>query len=405
MSLAYFKVGSRDNIVASSSSLGWLNPEEGGSIKKFLNFFEGDDEEREEREPETSKSLDNGRLVHKYIENSDKFIIEDKEKPTEMMAGLLEKVVTVYSDVQAGFTARLGNINSTIVSSVKKADQAQAEILQIRACYEKIANLLKLNVDDTIKIFRCGRIEAKAYSSMNELTVLEKIVTEGEVCKELDYLKFLLGARNRHVLSKEDGEKVKNMCNSLYLHPEVSVLLGLRQSDFDDNTDSIDVFKEEPVYWREMITFEDGTKVPIQCKDLLDRLVVNHTKKRIRYKDLKSTRRSIYDFKSSFEYYRYYRQMAFYKRAISSWVTTHYGTKYNFSDYTVDVLIIPVENQGLHLTGVYELTQPWLYKGAQEARTILTRLAWHLHNKQFDYMQEEIAPNGGYQYMKFPNPE
>jgi hypothetical protein len=397
--LSYFDVGTEEKPVVSNSAMSCLNPEEGGSIVKFINFFKSREEKKDEK-----PSLTNGKIVHTYIEHPDKFAVEDFKKPTDMMAGLIEKAIALQGDLKNGFSDQIRDVDVTITSKLKKQDAIAAEILQTRAAFEKFANVLKVTTDEAIKLFRAARVQAKAYSSQNELTVLENIVEAHPEAPESKYIQFLLGSRGKLVLDADSYAKVMGAVNSLTFHKATSVLLGLRQDDFAI-VDPTEVFKEQPVYWKEIHAFEDQIKVPILCKALLDRLIVNHRTKKITYVDLKTTSYSIYTFQKSFERYRYYRQMAFYKRAIQLWFTSHYSSAYNFNEYTIDVLIVPVETQGFYMTGVYAVDEFWLAKGRQEAKGIMGRYAWHVRFNEYRFSPEECAPEDQYKYLRFSNPE
>jgi hypothetical protein len=397
MSLSYYKVGTKENPILSNSSLSALNPEEGGSIVKFLNFFGSDEEERTEIE---SQALTNGRLVHKYIEDSSKFVVEG-EKPTDMMVGLLEKVAGYALDFQqVGFNQ---DVDASLVPEAKSAKTAEAEILQLRAGFEQLAGLLKLNVEAAVKIFRAARIETNSYKSRTELTLLQDILSDKKEAKEIPYLKFLMSARGKTILTNQDKITVDGMCNSLYTHPTVSELLGLREDDFGTAI-QWEIFREQPVFWKEIHSFEDEKKIQVNCKALLDRLRVCHALKKIQYVDLKSTKGSLYTFQSAFEYYRYYRQMAFYRRAIGFFMKAVYPDV-DVSRYDLEVFIVPVENKGLFLTGIYAVDIFWLGKGMVEAKGLLGRYAWHVRNGEYRYSPEEHGVDGVYRPLTFKKPE
>jgi hypothetical protein len=397
--LSYFQVGTEEAPVVSNSAMSALNPQEGGSIRKFINFFK----EREEATYGTP-SLKNGKLIHKYIEAPETFAVEDFIKPTDMMAGLLEKAAQLHYDATKGFVEKLKGINTQITSSLKKAETASAEILQTQAAFEKLSRLFNTTVEDAIRIFRCARIDTSAYKARTELGLVEDIVEAAKDSPITHYLKFLLNSKGKIVLSADDHKVIIGALNSLNTHKAVAELLGLRKDDFAV-VDPVEIFREQPVFWKETITFEDGTKLPVQCKALLDRLIINHRTKTITYVDLKTTSYSIYTFQISFEDYRYYRQMAFYRRAIEFWFNSFYSGSYNLSEYTVDVLIVPVETKGLYLTGIYEVDQRWLIKGRAEAKTLLSRYAWHVRHEEYRFAPEEVGANGLYKYLKFTEPK
>ena len=56
----------------------------------------------------------------------------------------------------------------------------------------------------------------------------------------------------------------------------------------------------------------------IECKALLDGILIDHHDKTIEPFDLKTTSKSVFDFTDSFLQYGYYRQCAFYEQALLS---------------------------------------------------------------------------------------
>lgn len=393
---SYFNVGTPESPVVSSSSFHAINPEEGGSIVKFRNFFHEKDEEKH------SLSLDRGKLVHKYQEDPDKFVVEDFEAPTDMMSGLLERTIQLCDAHTKGvFEHR--DINTTITSENKVEKNKNAEILETFAFYQRFAELLALSVEDTIRIFRTARIEKKAYLRRNESSLLGEILN-GE--KEIPYLKFLQNSRTKHVLKKETKEKVEGAIQALYTHPKVSALLGLRNPNSDFESTDVNglvskIYSELPIFWSEQVsTFDIDKVVRVNCKALLDKLKVNHSSKIITYVDLKTTAYSIYKYQEAFEKYRTYRQVAFYVRAIVKWFEVMFPDK-NIKEYTLEVFIVPVETNGSYLTTIYEVSQPWLFKGKTEYVSLLSRVAWHYNTGEMRYSYEEIKGNG---ILKLPNP-
>lgn len=399
--LSYFEVGDRENPVVSNSSLSRLNPEQGGSIVKFLNFF--NDEEKENQKKE-STSLTNGKLVHAFIENPETFVVQSNA-PTDMMRTFLDKLSELSRDIKVSGTLPW-DIDASVTSDLKTEKAATAEKLQLLHGFEKLGNVLGLTTDQTIKCFRAARTLTESYKSKRELTLLQDITPDNTEAIERKYLNFLLTSAGKHVLKPDDYKDVTGMCNSLTTHKAVSKLLGLQKFDeFDDEYEgTAEVFKEKAIYWTEFITTEEGRKIAIKCKALLDRLKLNMDKKKITYVDLKSTKSSVYLFQSAFEYYRYYRQIAWYNRAINIWFKAYYPDL-NFSDFTVENYIVPVENQGTYSTGIYNVSQPWIIKGKAEAKALLERYAWHKEKGEYIYAPEEIKPDGSYKCLEFKNPE
>lgn len=89
----YFQLSTYEGqTVLSNSLLGLINPDQGGSQKKFEQYLENGFEQKE------GLYIENGRLYHSYKENQDQFAIEPENKPTETTAKWAEMVHEVLAD-------------------------------------------------------------------------------------------------------------------------------------------------------------------------------------------------------------------------------------------------------------------------------------------------------------------
>ncbi len=389
----YHSVGNTEKKVVSSSSFSTIDPTQGGYPQKYVNFFKENEEVKEKT------TLKNGRLVHSYIEKPESFAVAPIDAPTDMMLGLLDRTVLNAMNLTSNTFPVNQDIDIRIISDLK-GDKADAEVKQLDLAYEKLAQLLKTTKDNSIRAYREASISTKAYKAKRELTVLSDII---ENKKEKEYINFLTNTRDKIVLNAEDKEKVVGAVNSLTLHPIVSKLLGLVEDELGDNNDII--FKELPIFWEEsvMALGDSGiieNTIQLECKALLDRLVIDHNKKIITYTDLKTTGHSIYTYQSSFEFYRTYRQVAFYTRAIKELFKQTLKDK-KIEDYKLIVNIVPVETFGHFLTTIYGVSPQWLFKGRSECANLLSRVAYHEVNG-YNASYEEIIGNGK---LQFENPK
>lgn len=393
LELDYYDVGTQGDPVISNSSLHSLDPTEGGSIISFMNFFVKKEETTEKT------ALFNGKLVHRYIQKPNDFVIEDFEKPTAMMATLLEQIVLERDALIKGFFDK--DVSIDISNDFKSPKAKEAGLLETRNCFEKLANLLQLDVDNTIRVFRAGRSVNTSYKNYTEANVLGSIIADTQDTRAYQYTKFLLDSREKFVLSEKDGQKVKGAINSLSTNSKVASLLGLQNDDIDGAIG--ECFVETAAYWQEAVTNETlfpNEKLKINCKALMDRVVVNHHSKIIKLIDLKTTKDSIYLFQDAMEKYRYYRQLAFYQRALANWFKATYPD-HNYADYKVSLYLVPVETSGYFLSGIYDMSNGWLYKGKKEIHDLLSRYAWHRKTGEYQYSLEERL-NGG--LLKFKEP-
>jgi uncharacterized protein YnzC (UPF0291/DUF896 family) len=250
----YFKIGNQHDLYVSASSLKHLSPQDGGCPQKFLDFVNGDLEQKE------SASLDRGNLVHKFAESPEEFIVSDVVEPSEM------------------------GVKWTL--EVKKLiDEKGTDI------YED---------DESVAIILKAKENVGAYKNIKKVEVIvEKFQKECE-----DYLNFLYKADGKIAMTPATRKIVEACNNSLYSNLHINSLLFNKLGNFEE-------FKELVIIWTRNLD-----DVAIKMKAKLDDVTVYHDEKVIHINDIKTTSKALSLFQYEFRNYRIYRQMAFYVEAI-----------------------------------------------------------------------------------------
>jgi hypothetical protein len=133
----------------------------------------------------------------------------------------------------------------------------------------------------------------------------------------------------------------------------------------------------------------------LKCKAKLDNIYIDLDNKIIYLNDLKTTAKPISLFKNTLEFYKYYRQIAFYKRALIKQI------KFNnllvghvdFSNYKIVCQIIAVETTGNFECQVFNVDE-YLPKGEEEIKSLLTRIKFHKDSNQWKRSMEDILGQG-----------
>jgi hypothetical protein len=343
----YYEYGSSRNVVISNSLLSTINPEEDGHPLKTMQFLEKKLEEKD------TKSINSGKLIHAYVENPRNFAIADFEKPSsDMMCKL------IYILSSEGYNSR---------TYTQYLDDA-AEL----AGYSRKPKEL----DDNQK-------------------------------KYLDYLNEI--SEKEYAITKQESEILLNQINSLKSNLKINDELF---NNYDDNADIL-TFNEVWINFKipaitnihEPIFIKDF-EIEIPVKVLIDRLIINRKTLQVKLIDLKSTR-SIPKFQSSFEYYRYYRQLALYRLGLKKLIVDKATVKDKYGqDFTIDLpnknlnsykfytYIIAVENNGNYLTQIFDIPESWLNYGLEEAKVLSERLAWHIINNNWLEQKESYLSAG-----------
>jgi hypothetical protein len=258
---------------------------------------------------EDSKALYNGKLIHLYVEDPGAFNISTVERPTDMLASWVEEVY--------------GNVKMLGEGCVNDA----GIFLTAMGCRGERYKSLK-DKDKGIDKFRDG----------------------------LPYLKQLFVQDNSHCVTAETKALLDNCIASLRDNELANTLLFKTGLDWGD-----EVFNELPIYWQEK---------NLDCKALLDRVKVFRDKGLIQLVDLKTTSKSVSKFNESFDFWRYYRQMAWYKHALTVWLDQNNET----ITFDIDVYMVVVETTGIYETRVFKVKDVWLDKGELEYKEMLNRI-------------------------------
>lgn len=327
----YYSLGTSDDIVISSTSLKYIDPESGGSPRKFMKFFEEPIEERKE-----SKFVEMGVQIHKFIESPEEFVISDIEKPTEMMC--------------------------TWVNSVKKLIDEEPNILDLLPSLKKedaVISELELTTIGDVAIQ--AKEDTGVYSSLKDLAkIRKKFYDEG-----IAYLLSLYKTDGRIVLTKEVGARVIGAKESLYNNANTRALL------FNNEEEDVEEFNEFIHVWVRLIQ-----GLPIRFKMKVDRLIVNHKLQKITIIDLKTTSVALSLYKWTFKSSKTYRQLSMYGLGVRDLLS-----EYIDKGYTVNYVICAVETMDLYECEAFLIEEgdTWIQQGNNEIEQLLGRVIYHMN--------------------------
>lgn len=281
----------RELRAVNNSSLSRLNPDEGGSTKKFKIFMSGEEPEK------ITPYYTLGSTLHKWIEDRTEFVVEDFDKPSDSICAIVE--------------------------AVHEQEKNKGEIFP---AFKVILYLLQE---------ARNRNYGKSWSD----DVVVKKIVEG---RGSEYLDFLRNSENKMVLSKAENEKFAGMVASLMEDDKIMGLLSDKS-----------IKREVPIQFNYPIDSFSKEHCEVPCKALLDMVWIDETTGKIIVWDVKTGNtplskfyqyfRPAFDSSSpagfakeqvpgSFFYYRYYRQLAFYIRGLQL-----------LYDYEVEARILYIE--------------------------------------------------------------
>ena len=318
----------------SNSGMSYINPKQGGTPARYKKYIV-DGEKTEEQSP----SLENGKLIHLYVEDPSSFIISDVERPTDMLAGWIEEVYSTSDWV--------------IEDLDKHAGTVEAMALEVRG---------------------------DKYKSIKDP---EKVLAKFK--EGMPYFKHLLLQNNELCITSKQKEVVEACVDSLKSNPVAKSLLFDPLETYGD-----EAYNELAVYWKEKIGISENETVELECKGLIDRLILHKDKKVASLIDLKTTSKPIANFQKTVEYYRYHRQLSWYMRAVLKFLE---DKGENPDEWSIVTNIVAVETTGLHECFVFELSKDSIVTGMGEIANLLVRIAYATHTN--NWSQPVEAGNNG----------
>ena len=321
----------------SNSSLSKINSTQSGHPKKYKAFMNGEEEKL------NTLSLERGKLLHKWVENSDAFEVSEIEAPSEMGIIWVKEVL------------RLEELNKDIIITEENLDS--------------IFNKLILIAKDKLDIYN---------NIKKEFTIIEKFKKE-----LLEYYTFLKYPSNKIALTKTTKNILFNCYQSLYTHPIANSLLF-------EQLEEVQVFNEQAIYFQ----IEN-----VNCKSLLDRVIINHNNKTVKIIDLKTTSKPIANYPNEFAYYHTYRQLALYGKAIIELLKQ---LEYkDIEDYEISYHIVAVETIGQFTTQVFDIDIEWINKGIAEYLELIRLVQWHTSTNCWELTKDEYFGSNILKYDEF----
>lgn len=263
-----------------------------------------------EMEKKEHLSLERGKLVHLFALQPDDFVVADITRPSPGIAAVIEKLAEL-SPIE-------GFCEKTLLDAARKSG--------FQPRWGDDAVLKSVNTPET-----------KAY--------FEHLITPDEYV----------------ILTSQEKFVIESAIKSIKNHPYANYLI------FGNEWDGIEGYNELPI--KSYSATHD-----ILIKGLLDRVAIIHDKKQIIIPDLKTTSKSVSNFKDSYEFWRYYRQHAFYGKLVRDFWKDLIDKGYEVYYKSVVVNITPT---GLFETRVFDISVPWIIKGIEEYHSLLGRIAFH----------------------------
>ena len=247
---------------------------------------------------------------------------------------------------------------------------------------EQLANTLELEPNRAV-------ISAynTAYSTTNvsDEKVLEKGLKLSE--KLSDYITYLKAEKTgKKTISFADLSMLKTIDANLKKHKLANNLL-FETVDGDSANNEFHINWDFP---------KQHHGINLECKSLLDRVVINHFTKKITLIDIKTTV-DVNKFDQSMIQYDYARQLAYYWLAVLWYMKNEVGINAFDENYTFETYIVAIQNNGNYQVKVFNITDKQLEDRLETIDSAISDICWHKTNNMWDYSKEYYEGNGAEQ--------
>lgn len=307
----------------SSTRIKHINPEEGGSIQKYLN-----------PEHKNTDSLAIGSAVHECILQPDEFYLVPKiGKPGQKLGQVFDEIDAIVTHTEKG---KLGNLDNIIKKAAIKVDY-----------YQK-------TIDNKIPMIR------DAY--LNYVQKLDEALDRET-------------AKTPIILSDGNWDTAAACINSLQNDDVIQRLL-FPLDEFADLRK--DVFCEDAIFIDFVVLYDNHLCTTVPFKMKADNWNIDQKKKIVTLNDLKTTGKSVNKFMNeedgSWNHYRYYRQLGIYMAVLKYLVLKEFGISEN-NGWTFKANICAVETIPHYWGRIFRISDEDLRRGVVEFFQLLKRVA------------------------------
>ena len=198
---------------------------------------------------------------------------------------------------------------------------------------------------------------------------LDKIITEDVK----SYWGFLKQKGNKDLLDQETLDKCTKSVEILRNNKHVNELMGLTMSDFELQ----EIFNEQPIE-------TELKNAPFGLKGIVDNIKIDYAAKTVYINDLKTSSKTLSEFKESIEYYNYNLQAAIYSVLVS----------YKFSEilnssWKIQFSFVVIDKY--QQVGIYEVSQDTLIRWDEKLSNTLEIARAHYVTRDYTKPAEFIA--------------
>jgi hypothetical protein len=194
------------------------------------------------------------------------------------------------------------------------------------------------------------------------------------------YYKEMLSSAGKSLITQNEYNLAVQCAEIAKNNPQWNQILG--------NKENWSEYKELEVVWDEnIVTVVDGDTFmsTVTLKSKLDHVFarVEGSTLFVKYFDYKTdSKNPVHKYIETFEYWKTYRQMAFYEKALYDWILQTFSTK--FDNIMISMYLVPIDVVRLKSL-IYHVDKSYLVKGNKEINQDLSNLVWHNATGKWEY--------------------
>ena len=297
----------------------------------------------QQREEKLESHLIDGKVIHCLLLDDGSFDEKFTMAPTKVPTGntrlVIDRVFSLYKEQLKNEKHRDGEL-----------DVFEDFILEV---------LLDINLHQSLADDKKGPFKT------GDEKRIEKITTE----ESKYYFEFLKNRRDRDILDEETLARCNESVAAVRAHTDACILLGILRSELDN----IDVYNE--------IYLESESKYAFGLKGVVDNIKVDHDAKVIYVNDLKTSGKTVSEFKDSVEFFNYWAQAMIYMGLVDKMLgLDNYKMLFNF-------VVIDKYKQ----VYCFEVSQETLTSWGERLEEKLKAVEWHYKNRNYSLPYEFLT--------------
>lgn len=221
-------------------------------------------------------------------------------------------------------------------------------------------------------------LELEMLTVMKDLNYLQSLKTDKQRVDKMltednkKYFTFVKNAGGKTIIDSMTLNRMDILVEMMRTNEEIANLLCLNHSEFDTH---LEVLNEIPLQYK--ITGYSFAGI----KGIIDNLVINHKTKQVYINDLKTTGKTLVDFKETIDYYNYWLQMGIYTLLIKELMVSKQIEDYNIN---CNFVVVDKYNQIYCFPVSINTIQEWLKK----TKHMLKIGDYHIKNNQYSLPYE-----------------